>query len=467
MGEYESAIDAILEAHPEISRQAIDEKIAEKLKTVGNGYLTKRGAVHLVAADLGVKVSKNPMAADLKDAADGAKEISLRTRVMNISPVRQFTGRDGSPGAIRTMTVYDNASRMSVKLWNDKASLPGLEEIRPGDMIKIIKAYVKADRDGTPALNIGSDASVERDENQETDIGGFDILEIDAGDVKEGGRNMVVAGKIQGQITDSEFTRKSDGRPGTVLRMTIGGKEGPPLRAVLWGKTKRDVPRYIPQGAGVRLVGVDAKGGNQGVEIHGNDATLLEVEGSDEVPPKIVRIVSKAAAPAGTMILGVDAESRLAFISDTANMASAFSVGDLVEIMPTTAFGGSMSLDASSYVRPVEEGDAKVPACADIYAQIGSIKAGNTYVIKAIVLKTDERREIQTRAGDTVALAEMYVEDSTGQAWVKGWREQAGLVAGCSPGEIYEITGLNARAGLEGRVDLMLSPYSSISRQDA
>lgn len=468
MGEYESAINSILEGRPEISRTALDELIAEKLKKVGGGFLTSRGAVHLVAADLGVKVAKSGnITADLKDAQDGAKEISLRTRVMNISPVREFTGKDGSPGAIRTMTVYDNNSRMSVKLWNDKANLPEIDQIRSGDMIKIIKAYVKADLNGSPAINIGSGATLERDENQETDIGGIDILEIDAGAITEDGRNMVISGKIDGQVSDSEFTRKTDGKRGTVLRMSIRGKEGNPIRAVLWGKTKNDIPKFIPTGASVRLIGVDAKSGNQGTEIHGNDATLLEVDGSNDVPPKMVRIISKVDGVSGSMILGADADSNLVFISDTANMTSKFALDDIVELMPTTAFGGSLVLDATSYARRVDASDTKIPMRKDMCTEIGAIKVDKTYVIKAIVLKIDERRDIQTRAGDTISLVEMYVEDSTGPIWVKGWREQSDILAKCQPGEIYEITGLNARAGMEGRIDLMLSPYSSLVRQDS
>ena len=467
MGEYESAINVILAARPEISRQDLDEKIAEKIKNVGGGFLTELGAIHLVASDLEVAVPQADVVEDLKDVCDGAKDVSLRTKVMNISPVKQFTGRDGTPGAIRTMTVYDNQSRMSVKLWNDKANLPEIDSIRSGDMIKIVKAYVKADRDGNPALNIGSGATLERDEDQESDIGEIDMLEIDASEVNEGGRNMVVTGKIYGQINDSEFTRKSDGRPGTLLRMTISGRDEKLVRAVLWGRTKRDVPKSIPVGSRVRLIGVDAKQSNQGIEIHGNDATVIEVEGTDDVPPRVVRIISRNRGAAGTMILGVDAKSGYAFITDSSGVSAEFEIGEVVEFMPATAFGSSMTLDSSSYARRVDNTDEKVPEIKDLHAKIESIKAGGTYVIKAIVIKANERQEIQTRAGNTIALAEIYVEDGTGQVWVKGWREQADMVAKCNPGEIYEITGLNARAGMEGRTDLMLSPYSGITRMDS
>ena len=468
MNEHESAINSILSERPEISRAILDEMIEKKLSKVGDGFLTTRGAVHLVAADLGIRVAKsNNITANLKEAQDASKDVSLRTRVMNISSVRQFTSKDGSKGAIRTITVYDNKACMSVKLWNDKANLPEIDEIKPGDMIKIIKAYVKADINGTPALNIGSGATLELDDNQETDIGGIEILEIDAAKVTENGRNMVVVGKIDGQINDLEFTRKSDGKQGTVLRMSIKGNEGVTHKVVLWGKTKHDIPKFIPIDARVRLIGVDAKIGNQGIEIHGNDATRLEIAGTDEIKPKTIRIISKTAVANGSMVLGVDADSHFMFIADTTNKISNFAPDDVVELVPTSEFGNSITLDSTSYVHKVEGVESNIPTLKSLYTTIGSIKVGNTYVVKAIVLKVDERREIQTRAGNTVELAEMYVGDSSGEIWVKGWRAQADLVAKCKTGEIYEITGLNARPGLEGRTDLMLSAYSSMTRKDS
>ena len=45
---------------------------------------------------------------------------------MNLSPAKQFTKKDGTPFFLRTMTVYDANSRVSVKLWDEKETLPEL-----------------------------------------------------------------------------------------------------------------------------------------------------------------------------------------------------------------------------------------------------------------------------------------------------------------------------------------------------
>ena len=49
------------------------------------------------------------------------------------------------------------------------------------------------------------------------------------------------------------------------------------------GKDESSIPNMISQSAKVRLLGVKVRSGNQGLEIHGNDATIIEIEGGKEV----------------------------------------------------------------------------------------------------------------------------------------------------------------------------------------
>jgi replication factor A1 len=60
----------------------------------------------------------------------------------------------------------------------------------------------------------------------------------------------------------------------------------------------------------------------------------------------------------------------------------------------------------------------------------------------------------------------MFVEDDSGNVWIKGWRNQAMLLEGFSIGEIISVTALNAKAGLEGRTELFLTPFSTITKKN-
>jgi len=465
LSEFENLLNKLLEQKSELSRSDIEEMIKQKKEKIGAGYLTDQGAIFLIASDFGVSLSE-PLKVEmgLKDLYAGAKEISLETRVLSMSPAKQFSRKDGSPFYLRTMTVYDSNSTASVKLWDEKANIPGIENIKPGDLIKIIKAYVKSDLNGEPTINIGSGSNLETIDN-ESDIPNIDNITKDISELKEGQKDLVISGTINGMITGMEFTN-SRGQPGKALRMKLKGKDGNSMKVVLWGQDESVIPNMISQDAKVRLLGVKVRAGNQGTEIHGSESTIIEIEGGKETEPIITRILSISTNEKGNkMILGVDKDKKLFNINDFSNSTNVFNEGDVIELMPSKAYGNSVTLDDNSFVRKLDE-DNTIPSLSKLRTKINDVKVDENYCVEAIVLKVPERREVQTKSGESIALSEMFVEDDTGQIWVKGWRNQARLIEKCELGEIISITGLNARAGLEGRIELFLTSFSKITKKN-
>jgi replication factor A1 len=132
--------------------------------------------------------------------------------------------------------------------------------------------------------------------------------------------------------------------------------------------------------------------------------------------------------------------------------------------MPSKLYGNSITIDSGSFVRKIDE---NLPNLSELRTKIANIKAdNNTYCIEAIILKAPERRNVQTKTGETITLSEMYVEDDTAQIWLKGWRNQARLLDECSIGEIISVSGVTAKQGLEGRTELFLTPYSNIKKKN-
>ena len=465
MSEFENLLNKLLEQKPDLTRSEIEEKIKQKKEKIGAGYLTDQGAIFLIASDFGISLSE-PLKIEmrLKDLYVGAKEISLETRVLNMSPAKQFSRKDGSPFYLRTMTVYDTNATASVKLWDEKANIPGIENIKPGDLIKIIKAYVKSDLNGEPTINVGSGSNLEAIDI-ESDIPDIDSITKDVSESKEGQKDLVLSGIIDGMITGMEFTN-SRGQPGKALRMRLKGKDGNAMKVVLWGQDESVIPNMISQDAKVRLLGVKVRSGNQGIEIHGNESTIIEIEGGKEIEPIIIRIISISTNENGKkIILGVDKNKNLLNISDFSNSTNIFIEGDVIELMPSKVYGKSITLDDNSFVRKLDD-DNTISSLSKLRTKINDVKVDENYCIEAIVLKVPERREVQTKSGESIALSEIFVEDDTGQIWVKGWRNQARLTEKCELGEIISITGLNARAGLEGRIELFLTQFSKITRKN-
>jgi replication factor A1 len=464
LSEFEELISKLLEKVPELSRSVIEERINEKKEKVGAGYLTDQGAIFLVAADLGVILEQSQKSeVAIKDLYIGAKEVTLESRVLNISPTKQFTKKDGSSFSLRTITVYDNNSTASVKLWDEKANLPGIEELKPGDLIKIIKAYVKSDLTGAPTINIGSGASIETSQS-ESDIASIDSKIIDISDAKEDQRDIIVSGTLGSAMSLLEFTN-SKGQPSKALKFRLKGKNKNLINVVLWGKDESILPNMITQDAKVKLFGVRTKTGMQGLEIHGNDATIIDVEGNAEIQPVIVRLLAIEKDQSGnTTGLAIDKSKKLVRITDVANTIGSFVKDDILECMPSKIFGNTMQIDQNSFVRKID--DKHVPTVAEIRTKIIEVSEGNDYSVEAIVLKAPERKDIQTKKGDNIQLSEMFVEDDSGQVWIKGWRQQADLMDNFTLGDIITILGVNARPGLEGKLDLVLTPYSKIIKKN-
>jgi len=464
LSEFETLLNKLLEQRSELSRTDIEEKISQKKEKIGAGYLTDQGALFLIASDLGVSLSE-PLKVEmgLKDLYVGAKEISLETRVLNYSPAKQYSRKDGTPFFLRTMTVYDGNTTASVKLWDEKANLPGIEDLKPGNLIKIIKAYVKSDLNGSPTINIGSGSNIETIDI-DSDIPRIDSITRDVSSIKENENNLVVSGTIDGIINTLEFTN-SRGLPGKALRLRLKGSDGNSVRVVLWGKDESSIPKMIFPGAKSTLFGVRTKAGNQGLEIHGNEATILKIEGEKEVKPMVTRILSISKNDTGkTMVLGVGANKNIFKITDLAEKIKLFKEGEVIECMPSKAYGNSVVLDDDSFVRKVD--NKNMPSISDLRTKISDIKIGDDYCIEAIILKKLERREVQTKAGESISLGEMYVEDDTGPITVKGWRNQANLLDKLSIGEVVSVTGLSAKTGLDNKIELFLTPFSTIIKKN-
>ena len=464
MSEFEELISKLLEKVPELSRSVIEDRINEKKEKVGAGYLTDQGAIFLVAADLGVTLEQSQKSeVAIKDLYIGAKEVTLESRVLNISPTKQFTKKDGSSFSLRTITVYDNNSTASVKLWDEKANLPGLDELKPGDLIKIIKAYVKSDLTGAPTINIGSGASIETSES-ESDIVSIESKITDVSEIKEDQRDLIVTGTLGSAMSLLEFTN-SKGQPSKALKFRLRGQNKNLINVVLWGKDESILPKIISQDAKVKLFGVRTKTGMQGLEIHGNDATLVDVEGDTEIQPVILRLLAVEKDQSGSITgLAIDKSKKIVRITDVADTIGSFTKDDILECMPSKIFGNTIQIDQDSFVRKIE--DDSIPTISEIRTKITDVTEGNDYSVEAIVLKAPERKEIQTKNGDNVQLSEMFVEDDSGQVWIKGWRQQADLMDNFTLGDIITIIGVNARPGLEGKLDLVLTPYSKIIKKN-
>ena len=92
MSNFEELLSKLLDSAPELSRSVIEDRIKEKKDKIGSGYLTDQGALFLVASDLGISLEESQKTEiELKDLFVGAKEVTVESRILNISPTKEFT----------------------------------------------------------------------------------------------------------------------------------------------------------------------------------------------------------------------------------------------------------------------------------------------------------------------------------------------------------------------------------------
>ena len=461
MGEFDDLKAKLLESSSGLSEADINRMISDKISKIGAGYLTDKGALFLVAQDLGVSLDKSlSTKMSIKDLYAGAGDVTLEVRIMNVSPIRELTRKDGSPLYLRTVNVYDDIGACNAKLWDKNARLPILDNLKPGDAIAIKGAYIKADLNGALVVNLGDSSEIHRLDDL-PDVPGIDSMIKDVSALDEADRDVAISGILDGAMSVMNFT-SSQGEPRHALRMRIKGVDDITRRVVLWGKDDSDIPKIISSDAKVRLLGVWGKQNNEMLEVHGNESTTIQIEGTDEPLSLVLRIISITQGEKGAgMILGTDSTSSLYHIMDLGSLSKGYIAGEVVECMPTKAHGNNVTLDSDALLLRRDD-DGTLPTLKDIRTPLVQTIPDQDYCIEIIVLREPEIRNIQTRTGETVPLLEMFVGDDSEEKWIKGWRNQAHVGNVCKVGERYSITGVRGKQGLDGGTELLLTAYTKI-----
>lgn len=454
----------MLEIKSELTREELEKMIEHKKSIIGAGYLTDQGALFLIAADLGIKLS-DPLKIEmsLKDLYIGAREITIETKVLCCSSIKQFLRKDDTILYLRTMIVYDKHTTATVKLWNEKAKLENINEIKPGDLIKITKAYVRSDIKGEPIINIGIGANIESVE-KENSIPTIEEIVKDIDQIEGIQKNLAVTGIIDGDIQTISFIN-SRGQKTNALKLSIRSHDAinkKLMRVVLWNKSESDLPDVVSISATIKLLGVKTKEDRYGnIEIHGNETTMIYVDNRNQKKETMRLYVLSISNNDDIKKIVCSNENKNIFkINDLSNQA-VLNVGDVIEFIPTKIYGRILVIDKNTIIKKLEGYVFPNPR-----TKINNIKLGSRYCIEAIVLKISEQVIIHTKNGEDVSMSEMLIEDDSGRIVIKGWRKQSSLIDRCTIGDIISIICTDAKMGLNGELELVLTQLSTIKKKN-
>jgi replication factor A1 len=410
-------IESLQNQKPEISADQLRELIDEKKRKIGAGYLTDQGALFLVAADLGISLGNIKRGyGTIKDLFVGAKDVSIVGRIMNIYPTRKFFRKDTKEEMRnRTLTIYDHESVVRVKLWDDQISLPDEAQLRPGELVKISRGYVKSGLDGRPVINLSSGSKIEVLEEENT-IPDIDSITIKVDEVHESREHVVITGLVGSSPRISQY-QNSRGEVMNLLQLQLSNETKTQyLRTVIWNVDESKIPKIFDIDAKIRLIGVRIKQGNPqygsgDFEIHGDEGTVFEFFGTKtDIEIKTLKVVSFGGetGTGNVASLAIDKSGKFVHLTiDAALLNSPLNYDSMIEFVPSRIFGNSMILNKDdSYIRVIED-DESFPKMSVFESKIKDVQMSDSpYILEAIVLQSPNMTEVNTKNGEVVPVSD-------------------------------------------------------------
>ena len=448
--------------------------IEEKKQKIGAGYLTEQGALFLVAADLGISLDQQRSPLRISDLYVGAKDVTLYGRILTIYSPRQFARKDNTETTKnRTMVIYDDdQSTIKIKLWDNKVQVPEEMGLRPGDMIKLSKGYVKSGLDGKPFINVGMDCQLEKTKEAPSEIPDLNAMTRTIENVDSPADNIIIEGYVRSNPRMSDY-RDSRGNMSKSLQLQLFNEDGTKsLRTIIWNVSETRLPKVFKIGSKIRLIGVRIKSGNPqygngDFEIHGDEGTVLSAhEEQTDIETMTLRLVSIGSNTAGDRLisLGLLGDGKLvSVIIDKTLVPNNMTSGSIIECVPSRIFGTEITLTLNdSYIRILDEG-TQFPSVSDYQTKISDVVASNVpYIIEAIVLQQPNTTQVNTRSNEMIEMTDTLVGDDSGEIRLIGWRDLGHSINSLALGDRIRIIGAVANNGLQGTPEITLKPYSSI-----
>ena len=134
-----------------LSEAEIDTRIEKKMEQL-SGLISREGAAHIIANELGVRLFEVPSSGpvQIKNIMAGMKSVETAGRVQQVYEVRNFNA-NGREGKVGSFVLADETGNIRVVLWNDQVS--NMDGLKQGQIVKLESAYAKDNR-GRKELHI-------------------------------------------------------------------------------------------------------------------------------------------------------------------------------------------------------------------------------------------------------------------------------------------------------------------------
>lgn len=140
-----------------LSEKEIEEKIENKMKQL-SGLISKEGAAHIIANELGIKAyDKFQGKLQIKNILAGMRNVEATGKVTRVFDVREFIKEDRT-GKVGSFIMGDPTGTIRVVAWGDQAD--NIKKLDADSIVKVVGGYVK-DNKGSLEVHMNEKSSLE------------------------------------------------------------------------------------------------------------------------------------------------------------------------------------------------------------------------------------------------------------------------------------------------------------------
>ena len=202
---YDDIISRIKE-EKQISDEEIQQRIREKLTKLSD-LISKDGAAHIVAHELGVKIINIPKEVKINQLLTGMTNVTLTGKVVKLNDTIQFN-KNGRSGKVSSFLFGDETGTARAVFW-DTNHINEIENgnIKEGRVLKIKNCYVKSNN-GYKEIHLANRSELEIISNgvniEVSDNISYDFEKKRISELKEGDNGIGVFGTIV-QVFEPRF----------------------------------------------------------------------------------------------------------------------------------------------------------------------------------------------------------------------------------------------------------------------
>lgn len=519
---FDKVVEKII-AETGLSKEEVHQRIDEKVKELG-GLITLEGAAHIIARELEInlydqQVMEQPKPTTINELLSGMNNISIRVLIKNVYPIKTFTRKDGTQGAVQNIVLVDKTGKCRLVLWDEQIRAFKELDFDRGDIIEIKGAFVKESKfDELKELSLSSRSQIDEPKDVNREQFPTSLLKPkQISELKPELTDVEIIGKIiaVGQI--NQFTRK-DNSEGQVASLEIADETGK-IRVTLWDQKAEEINNYVIDDI-IRIVGGYTRQGiKNSLEIHLGRNGYIKKEPDEQldVPEEILDSqgellpkMKKGGDP--EEIRFVDLEESMNNISVIGRVSGISTIREFTRGDGTKGQVGSLMVKDNSgpgritlwgnntdYIKRIKIGD--VIRLEGAYVKLGlkgepEVHAGNTTVIeinpeylidavpeldlkfieidelipeqrdvnvRAVVLRVQEMRSFEKRDGSEGKVLNIEIGDSSGSTRLVAWGKRAIELEDLEEGRKVEILHGYTKQGPQG-IELHLGSLSTIRR---